>query len=147
MKRPKFGDTQEIERKDPPSQLRIWKPDNFFINFGVFAVYLSRFYHYRNMSCCPPNAEKYLAASYSTIGQTHALPNGHEFYITGSTTATKAVIVIPDVFGWNAGRTRNVADWFAEAGYLTIVPKLMVPALEGGTDGDGSSTLSVKRQL
>jgi len=89
------------------------------------------------MFCCPPNAEKYLAAEYDTTGSTHTLENGHEFYRTGLPTATKAILLIPDVFGWNGGRTRNVADFFAEAGYYVVVPKLLVPALEGGTDGDG----------
>ncbi len=89
------------------------------------------------MSCCPPNAEKYLAASCEAVGIVHNLPNGHEFYATGPTDSLKAIIFIPDVFGWNGGRTRKIADWFGEAGYYTVVPKLMVPSLEGGTDGDG----------
>lgn len=89
------------------------------------------------MSCCPPNAEKYLAATYATTGSVHTLPNGHEFYHSGSTSAKHAVLIIPDVYGWNGGRTRNIADWFAEAGYYAVVPKLMVPPLQGGTDGDG----------
>jgi len=89
------------------------------------------------MSCCPTNAEKYLAPDYNTTGSTETLANGYEYYHTGSTSSSKAVILIPDVFGWNGGRTRNVADYFAEAGYYVIVPKLLVPALEGGTDGDG----------
>jgi len=89
------------------------------------------------MSCCPPNAEKYLAASYATTGNTQALANGYEFYSSGSVEATKAILLVPDVFGWNGGRIRNIADWFAEAGYYVVVPKLMVPPLDDGTDGDG----------
>lgn len=90
------------------------------------------------MSCCPPNAEKYLAATYDTTGETVTLASGTEIYRTGSAAESKkAVLVIPDVWGWNGGRTRNIADMFAEAGYLAVVPKLMIPPLEGGTDGDG----------
>ena len=89
------------------------------------------------MSCCPPNAEKYLAPNYATTGSTLTLPNGHELYHSGSVDSKHAVLIIPDVYGWNGGRTRNIADWFAEAGYYAVVPKLMVPALQGGTDGDG----------
>ncbi len=95
------------------------------------------------MSCCPPNAERYLAATYATCGSTHILPNGYEFYSSSPKDApiTTAVIVIPDVWGWNSGRTRNIADWLAEAGYYALVPKLMIPPLEGGTDGDGRTPL------
>lgn len=88
--------------------------------------------------CCPPNAEKYLAPDYKFVGKTHALADGVEFYETGNPAVTKkAVILIPDIFGWNGGRTRNIADWLAEEGYYTVVPKLLVPAVDGGTDGDG----------
>lgn len=44
---------------------------------------------------------------------------------------------VVDIFGWNGGRTRAIADLIAANGYHVIVPKLMVPALRGGTDGDG----------
>lgn len=93
------------------------------------------------MSCCPPNAEKYLAANCATAGQCITTSSGLEVYTTGSATASKkGVLIIPDIWGWNSGRTRNIADMFAEAGYLAVVPKLMVPPLEGGTDGDGNNT-------
>mmetsp|Transcript_3187 Transcript_3187/g.4979 ORF Transcript_3187/g.4979 Transcript_3187/m.4979 type:complete len:303 (-) Transcript_3187:285-1193(-) len=87
------------------------------------------------MSCCPPNAEGFLAANYSTKGALQTLPSGLEFYLSG--TGSKAILIIPDVFGWNGGRTRNIADMLADAGYMVMIPKLMVPPLEGGTDGDG----------
>ena len=90
------------------------------------------------MSCCPPNADKYLAATYDTTGEKVTLPSGLEVYRSGSASVNKkAVLIISDVWGWNSGRTRNIADMFAEAGYLAIVPKLMTPAFQGGTDGDG----------
>mmetsp|Transcript_120349 Transcript_120349/g.236521 ORF Transcript_120349/g.236521 Transcript_120349/m.236521 type:complete len:264 (+) Transcript_120349:72-863(+) len=90
------------------------------------------------MSCCPPNAEKYLAASGPTNGQCLTLASGQEVYCSApATSGKKGVLIIPDVYGWNGGRTRSIADMFAEAGYLAVVPKLMVPPLEGGTDGDG----------
>lgn len=93
------------------------------------------------VSCCPPNAEKYLAASYATNGEQRSLPSGLEFYSSGSTSLGKAIILIPDVYGWNGGRIRNIADMLAEAGYYAVIPKLLVPAMEGGTDGDGSLSL------
>jgi dienelactone hydrolase len=92
------------------------------------------------MSCCPPNAHKYLAPDYKFVGRTDTLPDGVEFYRTGDPSKTKkALLIIPDIFGWNGGRTRNVADYFAEIGYYTVIPKLLIPAVDGGTDGDGKS--------
>jgi dienelactone hydrolase len=88
------------------------------------------------MSCCPPNAEKYLAPDYSATGSTITLADGVELYHAG-TPGPKAVLLIPDIFGWNGGRTRNIADMLAEQGYYTIVPKLLAPGIDGGTDGDG----------
>ena len=41
------------------------------------------------------------------------------------------------MWGWDSGRTRLLADEFATAGYRVYVPKVLTPALEGGTDGDG----------
>jgi dienelactone hydrolase len=69
------------------------------------------------------------------------MEDGNEYYATGSPSA-KAVMLIPDVFGWNGGRTRNVADFLAERGYYTVVPKLMVPPVDGGVDGDGFNGFS-----
>jgi hypothetical protein len=96
----------------------------------------------RKMSCCPPNAEKYLAPDYTAVGKITALSEGVEFYETGSSSSKNAVIVIPDIFGWNGGRTRNIADYLADQGYYTVVPKLLSPPIGGGTDGDGFAAFS-----
>jgi len=61
---------------------------------------------------------------------------GTEFYSSGEDSA-KALIVVPDIYGWNGGRTRNIADYYAKAGYLVVIPKLLTPPVNGGTDGDG----------
>lgn len=45
--------------------------------------------------------------------------------------------MVPDVWGWDSGRIRALADFCAEKGYFTVIPKLSTPPLEGGTDGDG----------
>jgi len=89
------------------------------------------------MSCCPPNAEKFLASNYVPTGAKHTLPNGYEFYEVGNADSKKAVIMIPDIWGWDSGRSRNVADLLSEQyGYFVVIPKLLQPAFEGGTDGD-----------
>ena len=87
------------------------------------------------MSCCPPGATAYLAAVPTTVGSLKE-SNGVEFYETGAASSA-AIILFPDVWGWNSGRTRALADAFAAGGYRVYVPKLLAPPLEGGTDGDG----------
>ena len=46
------------------------------------------------------------------------------------------MILIPDIWGWNGGRTRNIADYYAERGYCVVIPKVLVPCMGDGTDGD-----------
>eukprot|EP01033_Poteriospumella_lacustris_P016246 gene16246-11625_t len=93
------------------------------------------------MSCCPPNAEKYLAPDYSFVGSTVALDTGLELYVTGTGASKKGLLIVPDIYGWNGGRTRNIADYYAEEGYYVVVPKLLTPAIDGGTDGDGFAAI------
>ena len=45
---------------------------------------------------------------------------------------------MPDIFGWNGGRTRVIADHVADTlGCYVVVPKICLPAVEEGTDGAG----------
>jgi dienelactone hydrolase len=55
-----------------------------------------------------------------------------------SGTPSAALLLCPDVWGWNGGRIRAIADGLAgDHGYLVVVAKLLAdPALDGGTDGD-----------
>jgi len=59
---------------------------------------------------------------------------GIEYYGSG-TSKEKAILIIPDVWGYNSGRIRSIADLFAAEGYFVAIPKLLSPPLEGGTDG------------
>jgi dienelactone hydrolase len=93
-----------------------------------------------NHPCCPPNAEKYLAPDYNTIGDIQSTKEGIDFYSVGKENIEnnkKAIYLCPDIFGWNSGRTRNIADYFSTHGYYVVVPKLLTPPINGGTDGDG----------
>ena len=54
--------------------------------------------------CCPPNSEKYLAADYNTSGYVTSLADGTEIYVAGQAQGRNAILVIPDVYGWNGGR-------------------------------------------
>ena len=59
------------------------------------------------MSCCPPGATAYLAAVPTNVGSLKE-SNGVEFYETGAASSA-AIILFPDVWGWNSGRTRASA--------------------------------------
>ena len=88
--------------------------------------------------CCPPNSDGFLAPSYSTNGTVEVLSDGFLYYAAGTSPENKpAVIILSSIWGWNGGRTRNVADFLASAGYFVAIPQLLVPPLRGGTDGDG----------
>lgn len=89
----------------------------------------------QNMACCPPSALPYLAAQPVNNGSKKSI-EGVEFYETGAASKA-AIILFPDVWGWDSGRTRALADAFADQGYRTYVPKVLQPAHKGGTDGDG----------
>jgi len=47
-----------------------------------------------------------------------------------------AIVIISDIWGWDSGRVRHIADWFASMGYYAVIPKIL-PPFEGGTDDDG----------
>ena len=40
----------------------------------------------------------------------------------------RAILICPDIWGWDSGRLRNIADHLADAGYLVVVPKILQPA-------------------
>jgi len=93
------------------------------------------------MTCCPPGSHPYLKTSYEPTG-TVVSEGGYDFYINKATERpTSAIILCPDIWGWNGGRIRAIADDFA-ASYMVVIPKLLNPVFEGGTDGDGMSPTS-----
>lgn len=89
--------------------------------------------------CCPTNSLGSLFDFYTEGGTKQTLePSGLEYYSVGSTSSTKAIIIAPDVFGWDTGRVRRIADSLStRLNVNVIIPKLLTPALNGGTDGDG----------
>ena len=51
--------------------------------------------------------------------------------------SSSAIIFASDVWGWNSGRIRFYADFFASRGYYCVVPRVLnQPCFEKGTDGD-----------
>lgn len=60
-------------------------------------------------------------------------------YEVGERGKKAGVILCADWYGWNDGRTRDIADYLAEAtGSFLVLPKLLdEPPKDGGTRGDG----------
>lgn len=69
--------------------------------------------------------EKYMYSNYRPIGKELKLRDNTQFYATGSTGNRKGAILIPDTMGWNAGRIRNIADYFGENGCFAVIPALL----------------------
>jgi len=86
-----------------------------------------------SMSCCPSGAAGYLAADHADEGSVGSI-DGVSYYQVGS--GPNGLLVCGDVWGWNGGRIRALADDWAKKGLSVWVPKAL-PAFEGGTDGDG----------
>jgi len=78
------------------------------------------------MSCCPPNSLPFLArsADYAARGAVSLLGD-LPIYTVGSAECRKAVIVGYDIYGFDAGRTREVCDYIADAGYYVLLPDFM----------------------
>eukprot|EP00931_Biecheleriopsis_adriatica_P021956 TRINITY_DN1421_c0_g1_i6.p1 TRINITY_DN1421_c0_g1~~TRINITY_DN1421_c0_g1_i6.p1 ORF type:complete len:301 (+),score=60.44 TRINITY_DN1421_c0_g1_i6:70-972(+) len=84
-------------------------------------------------TCCPSGSSPYLAADHSDQGTTGSV-DGVKYYNSGSGPC--GLLLLPDVWGWNSGRIRAIADDFAEKGFSVWIPKILSP-FEGGTDEDG----------
>jgi dienelactone hydrolase len=85
------------------------------------------------MSCCPPNSLGYLQNTYSSKGS-ETLFGTTDVYISGDASSNNVVVMIPDVYGWKGGRMRALADYFGDAGYLAVVPKLLQPAFNNDAE-------------
>lgn len=85
------------------------------------------------MSCCPKGSAPYLAADHKDEGKV-AETDGVQYYHVGS--GPNGVLMIPDIWGWNGGRIRALADDMAKTHKLNVwIPKLL-PKFEAGTDDD-----------
>lgn len=75
--------------------------------------------------CCPPTAHPFVPppADYKPRGAVETLKNGLEVYFVngGAKPASRSLIVIPEVFGIDAGRLKNIADSFGDLGYLVAL--------------------------
>lgn len=91
------------------------------------------------MSCCPKDSLGPLNGGDVKPGGTKVDTGKVSYYVAKDSTkkdSTVVVIMYPDVWGWDTGRIRVLADHFSDTlGCTVVVPKLQ-PPLEGGTDGD-----------
>eukprot|EP00755_Sulcionema_specki_P017802 Sspe_Gene.65281::Locus_38653_Transcript_1_1_Confidence_1.000_Length_1105::g.65281::m.65281 len=85
------------------------------------------------MSCCPPSSHGYLASDTNTIGKI-SKAGDVEFYEVGE--GASLIMIISDVWGWNSGHVRAIADEISKHGATVVIPKVMAP-FEGGTSDDG----------
>ncbi|RYG68958.1 hypothetical protein EON64_03935 [archaeon] len=69
--------------------------------------------------------DRFISSDYHTVGSVLKLKDETEFYCTGNPRGKQGVILIPDTMGWNAGRIRNIADFFGDNNCLAVIPKLM----------------------
>jgi len=74
------------------------------------------------MSCCTPNAWGDLKnPDYKEKGQVEKVDD-LDIYRVGSSSNGKCIVWCYDVFGFKGGRTRQMCDFLADAGYLVIMP-------------------------
>ena len=93
--------------------------------------------------CCPPDAAPYLAPEHEAMGtimDANGVVEMYQAQIKGAPST--GIIICADVWGWNGGRTRAIADALSDTGHVVVVPKLLTPPKEGGTDGDALSPTS-----
>lgn len=84
------------------------------------------------------NVAPFLSPDYDHRGNLLRLKDNTEFYACGDASRKQGVILIPDMLGWNTGRIRNIADFFASQGCLAAIPKL-----SGSTEGAPSGKLFI----
>ncbi len=80
--------------------------------------------------------DKFLSSDYRPVGHVFKLKDNTEFYSAGSPRSKRGVIIIPDTFGWNSGRIRNIADFFAENDCVAVIPNLL-----GSTNQESSGKI------
>lgn len=88
--------------------------------------------------CCPPLSHPSLTDNYTPKG-TKITHKSVEFYAIGTPSSNgNAIVIFSDIWGWDSGRIRRYADYLADTvcDYV-IIPKLLIPTIDGGTDGDG----------
>jgi hypothetical protein len=78
------------------------------------------------------NVDPYLSmTSYQTKGSALKLQDNTEFYASGSPKSKNGIIIIPDFYGWNGGRVRNICDFFGDNDIFCVIPNFSSRGVEG----------------
>lgn len=76
--------------------------------------------------------DKFLSPNYQPHGKITKVSNKVEYYQAGDPYGTdNAVIIISDIYGWDSGRVRNIADYFGANDYFSAIPNLSSVAFNG----------------
>jgi hypothetical protein len=54
--------------------------------------------------CCPPYSERFLSTDYVPVGFTGTLPEGTDFYASGTAEGQNGILLISDMYGTSGGR-------------------------------------------
>jgi dienelactone hydrolase/ElaB/YqjD/DUF883 family membrane-anchored ribosome-binding protein len=101
-------------------------------SFGLYTV-ASRFYARPSAFAMSSSShqskevhvEQFLNYNYKPAGQILKLKDDTEFYAVGSPRSKRGVIVVPDLGGFNAGNSRNIADYLAAKGSYVAIPSII----------------------
>lgn len=79
------------------------------------------------------HVEQFLNYNYKPAGKILRLKDDTEFYAVGSPRSKRGVIIIPDLGGYNAGNSRNIADYIAANDTYVAIPSV-IGAPKGASD-------------
>lgn len=62
--------------------------------------------------------------AYYPMGIEIELTDETQLYLSRKSTATAAIVLLPEIRSWQSTRIRNICDFFGEQNYLSIIPNL-----------------------
>ena len=76
--------------------------------------------------CCPANSAPALkiTTEQHTPSGNEILLDGLKCYTSGSVNSKKSIIIFYDIFGYDGGRTKQICDQIAGAGYYVVLPDI-----------------------
>eukprot|EP01108_Squamamoeba_japonica_P000502 TRINITY_DN1168_c0_g3_i1.p1 TRINITY_DN1168_c0_g3~~TRINITY_DN1168_c0_g3_i1.p1 ORF type:complete len:338 (-),score=83.75 TRINITY_DN1168_c0_g3_i1:56-1000(-) len=77
-------------------------------------------------SCCPDGSWPALATDTNLTGTEVKIGEMAAYESGDAATAKRAMLCIPDIFGVDSGRTKAIADQYAQCGFFAIVPDVLL---------------------
>eukprot|EP01108_Squamamoeba_japonica_P000503 TRINITY_DN1168_c0_g3_i2.p2 TRINITY_DN1168_c0_g3~~TRINITY_DN1168_c0_g3_i2.p2 ORF type:complete len:284 (-),score=97.37 TRINITY_DN1168_c0_g3_i2:56-838(-) len=89
-------------------------------------------------SCCPDGSWPALATDTNLTGTEVKIGEMAAYESGDAATAKRAMLCIPDIFGVDSGRTKAIADQYAQCGFFAIVPDVLLgdPMVADDTVGE-----------